>query len=45
MNQTEVLMRLKRELYELMGALSIREIMVNARLIADLKNALRLLGQ
>lgn len=45
MNQTEVLMRLKRELYELMGALSIREIMVNARLIAELKNALRLLGQ
>ena len=45
MNETEVLMRLKRELYELMGALSIREIMVNARLIAELKNALRLLGQ
>lgn len=45
MNETEVLMRLKRELYELMGALSIREIMSNARLIAELNTALKLLGQ
>ena len=45
MNETKVLMLLKRELYELMGALSIREIMSNARLIAELNNALRLLGQ
>ena len=44
MNETEVLMRLKRELYELMGALSIREIMSNARLIAELNTALKLLG-
>ena len=45
MTQAEVLMLLKRELYELMGALSIREIMVNARLIAELNSALKLLGQ
>lgn len=45
MNETEVLMRLKRELYELMGALSIREIMTNTRLIAELNAALKLLGQ
>ena len=45
MTEMEVLMRLKRELYELMAALSIREIMGNARLIAELNHALRLLGQ
>ncbi|MGE3261372.1 MAG: hypothetical protein AB7K68_06305 [Bacteriovoracia bacterium] len=45
MNETRVLMLLKRELYELMGALSIREIMSNARLIAELNNTLRLMGQ
>ncbi len=45
MNEMEVLMLLKRELYELMGALSIEEIMGNAQLIVELKNALRLLGQ
>lgn len=45
MSEIQVLMLLKRELYELMGALSIEEIMCNAQLIAELKNALRLLGQ
>lgn len=45
MNETKVLMLLKRELYELMGALSLREIMGNTRLIAELNNALRLLRQ
>ena len=45
MNETKVLMLLKRELYELMGTLSIREIMSNARLIAELNHTLRLLGQ
>jgi hypothetical protein len=45
MNENKVLMLLKRELYELMGALSIQEIMGNARLIAELNNALKLLGQ
>lgn len=45
MNETKVLMLLKRELYELMGALSVREIMGNARLIVELNNALKLLGQ
>lgn len=45
MSETRVLMLLKRELYELMGVLSIREIMCNARLIAELNNTIRLLGQ
>lgn len=45
MSEMQVLMLLKRELYELMGALSIEEIMCNTQLIAELKNALRLLGQ
>lgn len=44
MNQAKILMLLKRELYELMGTLSIREIIVNTRLIAELNNALKLLG-
>lgn len=44
MNEAEVLMRLKRELYELMGALSIREVMGNTKLIAELNSTLRLLG-
>lgn len=45
MNETKVLMLLKRELYQLMGALSVREIMGNARLIAELNDALKLLAQ
>lgn len=45
MSEIQVLMLLKRELYELMGALSIKEIMGNATLINDLKKALRLLSQ
>jgi hypothetical protein len=45
MSEAKVLMLLKRELYELMGALSIREIMCNAQLIVKLNSALRLLGQ
>lgn len=45
MSETKVLMLLKRELYELMGSLSVREIMGNARLIAELNNAMKLLGQ
>ena len=45
MTETKVLMLLKRELYELMGTLSIQEIICNAQLISELKNTLRLLVQ
>jgi hypothetical protein len=45
MSETKVLMLLRRELYELMASLSIREIMGNTRLIAELNGALRILGQ
>lgn len=41
MSEAKVLMLLKRELYELMGALSIREIMSNAALICELQSALK----
>lgn len=44
MSEAKVLMLLKRELYELMGALSICEIMNNARLIVELNKMLKLLG-
>lgn len=41
MSEARVLMLLKRELYELMGALSIPEIMTNANLIATLNRTLK----
>lgn len=41
MTETQVLMLLKRELYELMGSLSITEIMTNAKLIFELNRALK----
>lgn len=44
MSEAKVLMLLRRELYKLMGALSIREIMCNARLIVELNHALKVLG-
>ena len=44
MSEMQVLMLLKRELYELVGALSIEENMCSAQLIEELKNALRLFG-
>jgi hypothetical protein len=44
MSEARVLMLLKRELYELMGVLSITEIMTNANLISTLNRTLKQLA-
>jgi hypothetical protein len=44
MSEARVLMLLKRELYELMGLLSISEIMTNSNLIATLNRTLKQLA-
>lgn len=45
MSEAKILSLLRRELYELMASLSIREIMDNTRLIAELNRTLKILGQ
>lgn len=44
MSEAQVLMLLKRELYELMGMLSITEIMTNTDLILTLNRTLKQLA-
>lgn len=44
MSEAQVLMLLKRELYELMGMLSITEIMTNSNLISTLNRTLKQLA-